>query len=451
MRNIKKKTIIVFSFIVLTSLLSSFNVSSSDIHSFSNNNLELPDSYIIKDVPYVSQETNFFCSYASSTMVFKYYGINLSLEDVLYHTGVGYSTIYRNKQNFRIPRPGWFNCQTSLTYEFISDLYGLSYEPCLVDSDLSDKEQWIKEWTNIKQNISNDIPIVAYVDELVLAADNLGFGIFYPLLKNSNLIFGHAVTILGYNETNQSICYNDPIYGVYDKSDYGIYRWADVEKFKTSTRRISNTMWVHLFIDISEKPVLIEEAFNRSHKRNIEKLKGNSSIYSDNMGKAENTSFGINAVRRLRQDFDKGINNRVFTFYKYKLYNRFGLIYSLMNYLHKRYSSVFKITLDMIVLDDNDIYTNIAGEKNFTADYLNKMKNTLSNENLSEICEYESTLFKYEAENWTKMAEYYSEFRKKGIFMPLLQGLNIMNKMADALDNIIAIEEAIISGPPEEK
>jgi len=450
MRYIKTKVIILFSFIVITSLSSSFNVSSSDIYSFSTKNSEIPDSYLIKNVSYVSQETNFFCSYASSTMVFKYYGINISLIDVLYHSGVGYSEVYRNKQDFRIPRPGWFNCQTSLTYEFISDLYGLSFETLVINPNLPDEEKWIKEWTNIKQNISNDIPIAIYVDELVLAADNFGFGIFYPILKQSDLRFGHVITILGYNETNQSICYNDPIYGVYDKSDFGMYRWVDVEKFKTSTRRISENIWALLFINISKKPTLIEEAFSISHSRNIKKLKGNSSIYSNNLGKTENTSFGINAVRRLRQDFEEGINNRVFTYYKYKLYNRFGLIYSLMNYLHKSYPLLFKYTLDMIVLDDNDIYTNIASEKNFTADYLNKMKNTLNNEDLLEICEYESTLFKYEAENWTKMAEYYSEFRKKGIFMPITQGLKIMNKMADALDNIIAIEEAIISGPPED-
>ena len=93
---------------------------------------------------------------------------------------------------------------------------------------------------------------------------------------------------------------------------------------------------------------------------------------------------------------------------------------------------------------------NVAIEKKYFAEFLSEVQDLLTDENMIEICRYESVLFEQEAENWTKLAEYYSEFRERGIFMSLLHGIQIIKNMANVTDNIIAIEQAIIYGPSED-
>ena len=124
-------------------------------------------------------------------------------------------------------------------------------------------------------------------------------------------------------------------------------------------------------------------------------------------------------------------------------------MYRLMNWLYSHHSELFQIHPDTLILEPNDVYENIAIEKKYTADYLREIQSLFTDDNLTELCKYESVLFEHEAENWTQIAEYYSEFRKKGIFMSLPRALLLMNEMLDVMDNIIEIEKAIIAGPSE--
>jgi len=440
--------------ISLTPMLSNSSYLSANASGSSEAKFDTPDSHFIKEVPYVSQETNFYCGYATPTMIFKYYGINTTLNEVIYNSGVGYSLMYPSLENNSLPFGGWTTSQEPVICEFLSDLYGLSFTYWQNPVDLTDEKIWEEYWLLIKQNISKDIPIAVVVDELILATDNLGFVVLHSVLKSFPLVAEHFILLLGYNEDNQTVCYSDPFYGVFNKSQYGTYRWINLTKFKVSSIRVMEKLFVKAFKNTSKIPISKEEAFIKSHKRNIEKLKGNFSTYFDQnsspvIDNDGSYSFGINASKRLKKDFEKGFNYRIKTIYKYKLNTRFGIMYRLMNWLYSHHSELFQINLDAVIIESNDVYENIAIEKKYTAEYLREIQNLLTDNNLTELCKYESVLFEYEAENWTQIADYYSEFRKKGIFMSLPRALLLMNKMADVMDNIIEIEKAIIAGPSE--
>ncbi len=160
----------------------------------------------------------------------------------------------------------------------------------------------------------------------------------------------------------------------------------------------------------------------------------------------ENLFLGINVLKRLRIEFEKGMDHCIKTFYTYKLNNRMSIIYSLMDYLYSHYSELFPFHPDMLFLELNDAYEDIVIEKKYIVEYLKEIKDLLTDDNLSEICKQEVVLFERELENWTKLADYYSEFRKRGVFMLLPRAIMLINKMALAMDNIISIEESIIAG-----
>jgi len=104
--------------------------------------VETPDSYIIENVPYVSQGDTWYCAFATATMIFQYYGINTSLFEVLFNSGVGYSAGYQITWPCVIS-PGAFLCQITKDRLFLADIYGLnfSYWYCN-DESVSDENRW---------------------------------------------------------------------------------------------------------------------------------------------------------------------------------------------------------------------------------------------------------------------------------------------------------------------
>ena len=80
-------------------ILSSYNVSSISFDKSQNksndNTNKAYERHIIDNVPYVSQETGFYCAYACYTMLLNSFeDIDTTLQEVVYYSGVGYSLIY---------------------------------------------------------------------------------------------------------------------------------------------------------------------------------------------------------------------------------------------------------------------------------------------------------------------------------------------------------------------
>lgn len=79
----KRLTLFIIFTICILAIISNFENSSIASLGHSNMNiLDLPENYTIDGVPYISQETDTYCAYAGHTMIFKYLGINTSLDEV---------------------------------------------------------------------------------------------------------------------------------------------------------------------------------------------------------------------------------------------------------------------------------------------------------------------------------------------------------------------------------
>lgn len=396
------------------------------------------ENHIIEGMPYVNQESNFYCSYACVTMILKYYGIDTSLHEVLYTSGVGYDLIYPALNGRYLPIGGTVGCQWSIDREFLASLYNLSYESWIADRTLSIDECWQEYWTKIKQYITNGIPIITTVNPVY----------FYPISKQTKRVrfdinrvpkllldffprLMHDIVIVGYDESNQTVCYHDPMIEMRSTIDNGAYIWISLSGFRKAVENatIKNkkaNYSIQLFSKISGLPIKKKEVFEKVHNRNIEKMKGTISVYPMRYRKRK---LGINALNSLKNELDKGIKDRSNILLSYKcngLKNRF---------LHK----ISKFLIDQYVPEQNfsNLFGWIAYEKENVFQYFEK------NNHLLNAFQEEKENFKCEAKNWRILASYFSEFRN--IFMTRSDTLNLIKNMSSTIDNILLIEQKIVN------
>ena len=89
-------------------------------------------------------------------------------------------------------------------------------------------------------------------------------------------------------------------------------------------------------------------------------------------------------------------------------------------------------------------YYQISTEKHNMSQYLWEMYHLFNDTNISEICRHDAILLEHEAENWTQLASYYSEFPKRGIFMTLPYGVFNIERMKEIIEKVIEIEDELI-------
>ena len=438
----KKKIIIVtliLAVIILASIFSlkmllhpSFLPESITIEPSANMSLEKPKNPL-EDVPYCSQETGFFCFYASCTMIFQYLGIDTNLREVLYYSGVGYSLIHR--ENAPLVEGGTVVAQSSENMEFLSSIYGLSFSYWLPDTALlSDEKCWQEYWLRVKENISHGLPILTGVEPSMLPSVRQQFDIPKDVWDKLYL-GGHSIVVVGYNETNGTVCYNDPAAGYFGKTIYGVYAWMNLSDFRKAVERHPNRYLIYVFKKISD-PMPEKEAFELAHRRNIERLIGNHSLYKSQLGRMENLELGIYAAKALKEDFSTGLKHRLRTSFIYKHQGREYLRWLVKNsfylFLHKVYHPYSFLKS---ISSEENIYGWIALEKQYTAEYLKTLG--------SQKIKHEADLFENETQQWRRLSSYYNLFLEKNILIRLPRAIYIIKNMKNILDNIISIEEEI--------
>jgi len=442
-----KKIHAIFTILLLTIFpaVSSLSVLSTNSNIFYNNS----DSHLIKGVPHVSQETAFYCLLASPTMVFKYYGVNTTLREVVYNSGAGYSLVYPFPESNKVPTPGSHLTFSYGDRSFLASLYGLSYENFRSNNTLTDDECWQEYWEKVKQNISEDIPVIANVE-----SNNF---VYYAFNKNESVIpnwllniipstGGHVIVLVGFNESNETVCYLDPASTLYEKTSEGHYNWMNINYFKTAVSKYPLPYSYGIFTNTSNDPLPREEMFEKAHKRNMEKLKGNISVYdlSDFEKFFENiwnkTKIGINASKELKKDYEKGVKNPFKTILNYKFCKYAGIRRLIIDFLAQLLFSYLNIPQALFeFIQQNNFLNVIVTDKLYTSEYLNE------NIDIGISIESEAILFEQEAENWSKLLTYNSEIKKRGFFISFPRALLIINKMERIMENIIAIEENIIA------
>ncbi len=393
------------------------NIASSNINYNTYKNFEFTEEFIIEDVPYVGQTTSFYCGLASITMLIQYFGFNSSLYEIMHNSGYGYSLMYmRYLYADRMPIGGLgITSIFSSPFEFLANLYGLSYESWIADNSLLDEEKWDEYWIRVKQNISNNNPIETCVDRYSLPYllpynDKLG--------PNIEIDHGsHMVVVVGFNESNNTVCLNDPGPGICNDNNQGTYVFVSKDILKDAIKNTTGAKYgIWSFKKISDsEPLTCKERFEISHVQNIKRMKGHIDCFSEIDLPIPFSLFGINAIKVFKKDFRMGLTHRYITLNRY----------------YEQNISWLKFVFSMIPI-----------EKHNVSQYL------LENEELSSICKYDGILLQKESNCWENLTQLVLEInnlsKNNNFLTKLIKSIQTTIKIRQTLKEIISIEKQII-------
>jgi hypothetical protein len=363
---------------------------------------EIPESHIIENIPYVNQGDSMYCWCATVTMTFQYYGINTSLFEMLFNSGIGYSVGYKIQWPC-MSVPGYFFGQLAEERRFLANIYGVEYRyNDFYDTSISDDSKWQMYWTSVKENISQNIPVTTaiWMDEL-------------PYYENQP--YSHYILLVGYNETNSTVCIHDSIATVYGTSmTSGAYIHIPINSLKNAIQYLDNTYLVETFEDTSDELLSKTDAFKLAHSRNINTTKGDADAFDKEFHGVGSPIhiFGVRAVKFIKHS------------------------YNMRNKIILTISDKIRGTDTRLTLADYCWWMYV--EKHNMSQYL--MKNTV----LYPNAEYEAAMLEAEAGNWLLL--YYKNMELWSIptFRLPLQ-ISVLKEIRDILDVIISIEKDVIN------
>ena len=389
-------------------------------------------SYEIKNIPFISQETSIFCAYACPAMIIKYHGIETELDEVLYFSGIGYSLGYPLYNKKFLPIPGYLLCQTSYDRKYLGELYGLDYEYWQPKINvLSDKERWDQYLKLIKKYISKNIPILTTVNTFFLFPMTKQIKIPRVFWNWASLLGTHNILITGINEKQKKISYYDPAIELRESKNNEITNWIDQKNLynavSTATMGKNSPKFLLEIFKIKERSLTKKEAFEISHKRNIERMFGNKDAYAKRFS---SRNLGIDALKAIKNEF-KNIDDKNLDLID--MHKNF----KLKNELFSKIVNVFYNTTTFFNQLKHNIYEHILIEKKYILRYLEK------NKQVTEADKKEIDLIKKEIKRWEEFIEIFSEL----INMKLVNKFDLKNKVEDIinlLDDIINIENMIV-------
>ncbi|MFW9811683.1 MAG: C39 family peptidase [Candidatus Thorarchaeota archaeon] len=216
-------TIIMVSLLVIP-----IGITNNDVNVHSpRHNFSLSED--VTDVPYVWQEVNGFCFPSALSMVLQSMGLDLTLYDILAASGTGFSMISISDDETMTLFPGVLIRQIPW-FESFTELYGLETQFYLDSSTdyglnaLQILEAWdshcidygesvIGPFDVMRESIDDGYPLAISADTYYLPVedwdlirDNVG-----PLVPGG---VGHAIVIVGYNDTAQQVRVHDPGVGL---------------------------------------------------------------------------------------------------------------------------------------------------------------------------------------------------------------------------------------------
>ncbi len=427
----------VISIIIITTFSTVSFAYSSEYGTLDLKNSNDDESHVIEGVPYSPQKRGIYCEYASVEMVLQYYDINTSEIEIIYNVGGGCSIGYKPSLMSKILRPiirppykfrFWTDevCGGTFDYKFMANLYGLSFDYIYPKSIVNHEKQWNEYWENLKNYIRNDIPVITGIDPLV----------WPPYMEIQNITFiipalfagSHVIVVVGYNESNQTVCVNDPAGIYYSCPEKGYYLWVNLSDFKRAVQRINYELNYYkytmlIFKEISD-PLPKEIAADLAHQRNIQKMKGIKSAYDEDFMNKNFYEFGINALKALREDFKSKFLVRIPAF----------------KIIAKLYPLSYPFVDVLRMMERNFAFESVT--KQDVSEYL------MENKELCEYYEKDAILLKTESKYWKNLSILMENLEviilNKTLVKAILLSKPILNEIVKTLDSIIAIENMII-------
>jgi len=194
-----------------------------------------------------------------------------------------------------------------------------------------------------------------------------------------------------------------------------------------------------------DKERIIEQAYARNMKR----LQGDYHYYLSDIDFPEsynysaNYTYGINASKEIKKIFAENFYTQIFTILQYKIAGKFGIkntFFTNIEILFQEfYNKDISIIFDLAIPGYKNVYRTISDEKRIIS---NVLKNHSGYSNKYKFC---SEFLKNESEQWLKLSEYNRILLNKGLFITTPKAINLLNKMDQIMDEIIEIEQKILS------
>ena len=272
----------------------------------------------VTGVPYVWQEVNGFCFPSALSMVLQSMGLDLSLYDILAASGSGFSIVSLSVDEAMTLLPGVMVRQIPW-FEFFTDLYGLEMQFYL-DSSTEygwNAKQILKAWDSecIDYNESNQITPLNVMRESIDAGYPLAISAdtYYLPAEDWDIIrnyvgpmqpggIGHAIVIVGYNDTSQRVQVYDPGVGLlgenYGYPDDG--RWNYSMSYNTLDDAWQSAGYATFRVSNGTGPLTDFE--DRLVTYIAQRLLGNRSAYFEGYENYFYLSTGANAFRGMGLD-----------------------------------------------------------------------------------------------------------------------------------------------------
>ncbi|KXH70526.1 MAG: hypothetical protein AM326_04300 [Candidatus Thorarchaeota archaeon SMTZ-45] len=325
-----------FALITILAIFISIGVPRTtdlDTASFLKTNYDVStDAGKVTEVPYVWQEINGFCHWATLSMALQSIGVQLDLAEVLAVSGAGFTAGYvRYEDDWKfLPGPIYRQQSTMTT---VADLFGFEIE-FYMDTDSTDygplmalkMESESVNWTEIdgwdegiqilKNGIDRGFPVEIYVNLQNLPASD------YDILRDlgiNDTTPTHSILITGYNNTSGTAQIMDPAIGLID--DPATFPDDGSGIYDISYTSLDQA-WLGLYgITIVKPGSGIREDFTHDFVNYIlDRLRGDRTSYAPESEDIFFWNFGSNAFRAMAADLtEAGLSSFMDEFDEYNL------------------------------------------------------------------------------------------------------------------------------------
>ncbi|MFX0198605.1 MAG: C39 family peptidase [Candidatus Hodarchaeota archaeon] len=296
MRNLPQHFVgIIFLTFLIISFINNSNAISIIPHepvSLKKGSFE-SSQYIISNVPYVWQEVNGLCAWASLDAIFQYFGANTTLARLLDVSGTAFAFLYLRADPTLLFFTGPLGSQIPDT-DFLAKTYGFDItwyfgeetpgieplKPVLEEHGMN--VTMLPSFTEglevLKQDLNNNIPVVVSINPLRFST----IRDYQALALPTAVIVGHGVVVVGYNNTH--IFVNDPGVGSFG-NEYGFptdqrgtYAPIPLEDFQLAWE--DRDLLATKFFPKQDFDFAAENLYSHAIERIIAKLEGDESAYS---------------------------------------------------------------------------------------------------------------------------------------------------------------------------
>ena len=310
----------------------------------------------VTGVPYVWQELNGLCYWATLSMALSSIGIDLDLAEVCAATGIGFTSSYVRYEDTMMLLSGSMYKQQSIL-DTVADLLGIEVE-FYMDSHSTDfghlfsltLESYNVNWTEIdgwddaiqilKTSINSGFPVAIYANLQNLPAEDYDF---FRDLGVTDTTPTHSILVTGYNETAGTAQIMDSAIGLFDNPA----KYPDDGSWFYEINFTSlNQAWFEAYAITIIKP---GQGGTEDFERNlasyvVDRLRGDRNSYATDAEQVFFWNFGSNAFRAMAADLtETGLSLFMDEFDEYNLQTRSLILqnlgFSIENSLTLQYES----------------------------------------------------------------------------------------------------------------